>query len=475
MSVYDSYMYEEDKMGMTVTSGSVTLKKDPQNLVGISIGGGAPYCPCLYVVQVFDSTPAARDGTIQAGDEITGVGGISVKGKGKVEVAHLIQSFKETVTIFFNKLHADPKQGKTLDIVLKKMKHRMVENMEASTADALGLSRAILVNDGLVKKMDELDRTASMFAGLVTHSRSLVRAIFNLSKVHHDFGQILSEIGVKEPQMRAGLAFTQFADAHRDMEKFAIETLKKLRPMVADLNTFLTKAIPDTKLTVKRYLDVKFEYLSYCLKVKEMDDEEYTFNALQEPLYRVETGNYEYRLVLRCRQDARVRFAKLRNDVLVKLELLDNKHVQDTVLQLQRFVTALANYHENCYEVMKSAVIFPLEMDLSRDAFAYRSDVLSTGDYEEEDEDGHGADTEDYDEAILNSESRSTTDVNALTGDVEQLLDLSDPVLLSTDASAAAASFSLFDDGMMSKQSAGTSASALDSSAPGSGDLISID
>ena len=34
---------------------------------------------------------------------------------------------------------------------------------------------------------------------------------------------------------------------------------------------------------------------SYCLKVKEMDDEEYSYAALQEPLYRVETGNYEYR------------------------------------------------------------------------------------------------------------------------------------------------------------------------------------
>jgi len=33
-----------------------------------------------------------------------------------------------------------------------------------------------------------------------------------------------------------------------------------------------------------------------------------------------------YRLVLRCRQDARSRFAKMRSDVLVKLELLDNKH-----------------------------------------------------------------------------------------------------------------------------------------------------
>ena len=41
--------------------------------------------------------------------------------------------------------------------------------------------------------------------------------------------------------------------------------------------------------------DVKFEYLSYCLKVKEMDDEELQFSQLQEPLYRVETGNYEYR------------------------------------------------------------------------------------------------------------------------------------------------------------------------------------
>lgn len=65
------------------------------------------------------------------------------------------------------------------------------------------------------------------------------------------------------------------------------------------------------------------------------------FAALQEPLYRVETGNYEYRcvivdcsllivqiyrLTLRCRQDARSRFAKLRQDVMVKLELLDQKH-----------------------------------------------------------------------------------------------------------------------------------------------------
>ena len=38
--------------GMKLTTGSVTLAKGDDNLIGISIGGGAPYCPCLYVVQV---------------------------------------------------------------------------------------------------------------------------------------------------------------------------------------------------------------------------------------------------------------------------------------------------------------------------------------------------------------------------------------------------------------------------------------
>lgn len=50
------------------------------------------------------------------------------------------------------------------------------------------------------------------------------------------------------------------------------------------------------------------------------------WQALGEPLYRVSTGNYEYRLILRCRQEARTRFAKMRKDVLEKIELLDQKH-----------------------------------------------------------------------------------------------------------------------------------------------------
>ncbi|XP_054616134.1 PRKCA-binding protein [Dunckerocampus dactyliophorus] len=383
------YELEEDKLGIPTVPGTVCLKKDANNLIGISIGGGAQYCPCLYIVQVFDNTPAALDGMLAAGDEITGVNGKPVKGKTKVEVAKMIQAVQSEAVIQYNKLQADPKQGKSLDIVLKKVKHRLVENMSSGTADALGLSRAILCNDGLVKRLEELEKTAELYKGLMEHTKRLLRAFFELSQTHRAFGDVFSVIGVREPQAAASEAFVKFADAHRSIEKYGIQLLKTIKPMLHDLNTYLHKAIPDTKLTIRKYLDVKFEYLSYCLKVKEMDDEEYSSIAMGEPLYRVCTGNYEYRLVLRCRQEARARFAKMRKDVLEKIELLDQKHVQDIVFQLQRFVSGMSRYYDECYAVLKEADVFPIEVDLSRTTINYSSQSFTYTD-EEEGEDGGG-------------------------------------------------------------------------------------
>jgi hypothetical protein len=88
------------------------------------------------------------------------------------------------VSIKYNKLHAEPSQGKSLDIVLKKVKHRLVERMSSSTADALGLSRAILCNDSLVKKLRELEAIEATYSGLVLHLRRLLKAFYSLLHVY---------------------------------------------------------------------------------------------------------------------------------------------------------------------------------------------------------------------------------------------------------------------------------------------------
>ncbi|XP_048270230.1 PRKCA-binding protein isoform X3 [Bombus terrestris] len=329
--------------GMTITSGNIVIQKDSSNLIGISIGGGAPLCPCLYIVQIFDYSPAAIDGTLQSGDELVAVNGVSVKGKTKVEVAKMIQSCDSEVSINYNKLHADPKQGRTLDIALKKVKHRLIEGMGSATADALGLSRAILCNDALVQRLMALQRTENLYRGLVSHANATLHSFFDLIQIYKVFGDAFAAIGVREPQPRASEAFRQFGEQHRQMEKYGITILKNLKPILNDLGTYLHKAIPDTRLTISKYADAKFEYLSYCLKIKEMDDEEQSYASIQEPFYRVETGNYEYRLILRCRQEARAKFA------------------------------GLAKYYANTRDLLSSAMLFPVEVDLSHSAFQYKS------------------------------------------------------------------------------------------------------
>ncbi|XP_017025871.1 PRKCA-binding protein isoform X1 [Drosophila kikkawai] len=369
--------YELDRLGMTVTTNAVVITKDQSNLIGISIGGGAPMCPCLYIVQIFDGTPAAREGSLQSGDELLAVNSVSVKGKTKVEVAKMIQTATDEVVIHYNKLHADPEQGKTLDIILKKLKHRIVDNLSSNTADTLGLSRAILCNDSLVKRLEELEGTELMYKGLVEHARRMLKAYYDLLQTYKSFGDCFTQISVHEPQQRASEAFRTFGEFHRTLEKDGLGIIKQIKPVLADLGTYLNKAIPDTKLTVRRYADAKFTYLSYCLKVKEMDDEEHGFAALQEPLYRVETGNYEYRLILRCRQDARSKFAKLRTDVLEKMELLECKHAMDLNKQLRSLLESLAELHRSLVERLDSLPpLFPIEVDFKETDFQYKSSTL---------------------------------------------------------------------------------------------------
>lgn len=78
-------------------------------------------------------------------------------------------------------------------------------------------------------------------------------------------------------------------------------------------------------------------------------------------------------MILRCRQLARQRFAKLRADVLVKMELLDSKHVQQLGGQLVRITKGLSELHKKHLEALSGPALFPVEVDLSNSAFQYKS------------------------------------------------------------------------------------------------------
>jgi len=97
--------------------------------------------------------------------------------------------------------------------------------------------------------------------------------------------------------------------------------------------------------------------------------------------------------------------------------------VQDIVFQLQRLVTAMAKYHNECHAVLKDAEVFPIEVDLSRSTFTYDTagqynDV--TGDDDDDDDvTDAAADTGVLTPADTDSDTRHTVtdDVNLISTD----------------------------------------------------------
>ncbi|CAI5447007.1 unnamed protein product [Caenorhabditis angaria] len=373
---YDGF--EEDRMGLKIQSETIELTKDEKGLVGISIGGGSPYCPCVYVVQVFDGSPAFKDARIRCGDEVVAINGINVKGERKSAVAQLIQVSLNPVKITINKLEDDTSKGKTLDIVIKKVKHKIVEFMDQDSADALGLSRAILCNDPLAAKEKILEENSEFYRHLVAYFGDMFQYQERIAECQKEFGSIFCDLAAHEKQQTANEAFSAFGDRHRLISKKQSESTIQLQKMVSDLQVYIDHVVPDTRLTIKKYLDVKYEYLSYCLKLKEMDDEENEFIQIQEPLYRVETGNYEYRLMLRCRQECRQRFVQMRNDVMIKIELLDQKHVRDIAQHLAHFAKTMAKCQAECAEILKNQIDVPIEIDLEQLSISERKVVAAS-------------------------------------------------------------------------------------------------
>lgn len=63
--------------------------------------------------------------------------------------------------------------------------------------------------------------------------------------------------------------------------------------------------------------------------------------------------------------------------------------VQDIVFQLQRFVSTMSKYYNDCYGVLRDADVFPIEVDLAHTTLAYglSQDEFTDGEDEDEDED----------------------------------------------------------------------------------------
>jgi hypothetical protein len=94
----------------------------------------------------------------------------------------------------------------------------------------LGITRAVLVNDKLLKKLEHLENTTKVYKGIAIYSREVLIQMRELARSHHgyyscnidimhdiyiDLAAVFGSIGVYEPQQTASVAFTNFSIAHK--------------------------------------------------------------------------------------------------------------------------------------------------------------------------------------------------------------------------------------------------------------------
>uniref|UniRef100_A0A914I9E0 AH domain-containing protein n=1 Tax=Globodera rostochiensis TaxID=31243 RepID=A0A914I9E0_GLORO len=318
----------------------VDIEKDEKGHIGISIGGGAPYCTCLYIVQIFENSPARKNGLLD--------------GFEKNAVASLIRDTKGIVRISFNRLQFDAEMGQNLDIFMKKFKHRLVDSMDDATADALGLSRAILCNDVLAQLRSRLDHKEQFYRALVKKAEETVRCYQQMASTQTAIGAVLAEIHARERPLSDdgtdGIGrMAELANAHKTFGKEHWALAQSVGELVQALQGHANAAIPDARQSLNRYSDAKYEYLAHCLRAKELEDEEVeTAFEGGEQLQRMATGNYDYRMTLKSRELSRANFLARREQAAVKIELLGEKHVRELALQLKNLIDATKAAHVAC-------------------------------------------------------------------------------------------------------------------------------
>ena len=85
--------------------------------------------------------------------------------------------------------------------------------------------------DHLIKKLEELERTARLYRGLIRHTRYILRGVYDLGNIHRSFGDAFANIGAREPQVRASEAFTIFGDVHRQTDRYTTVLFETVRPV----------------------------------------------------------------------------------------------------------------------------------------------------------------------------------------------------------------------------------------------------
>lgn len=318
---------------------------------GFKLSGGSPHCPCVYPVQITRS-----DTPFEVGDEIVMINEEVLIGKTIEEVGDLLDRSRGGVKLTYRRLPATPTSLlslKSADLTFKKLKQRITSKMKPETLNLLGIKRAALA--GETTEFDEqiaaFDETTGMYTQLVKLTELYLRHFRFVSEAQSGLGALMTSLQAEETQPTLGQLWQHTGTAQTRSGEMMMSMFGNASKACEGMSTFLSKAIPDCKASQKQLEDARYEYLAYSLRVQALADKEQSAKASASASKALQTGNYDYRTTLRDCVRHRALYEKARENLAVKLKLLDTKHAQDMCAQLSQVTQLLQQYHSAAHTV----------------------------------------------------------------------------------------------------------------------------
>jgi len=196
------------------------------------------------------------------------------------------------------------------------------------------------VDSDLESRIEHLREIKRRYLQLLGLSRAFTSHFYHVTQTQQALAEVFAELAQKSPELQQEFLFN--AETQRNLHKNGEVLISALNFFLSSINTLCNKSIEDSIITIKKYESSRIEYDAYRSDLELM---------LQMPKYEGSSAKIEE--AQRNFNIYKCSYEKLREDVNIKLQFLDENRIKVMHKQLLLFHNAIAAYFSGNSESLK--------------------------------------------------------------------------------------------------------------------------
>ncbi|XP_047467811.1 arfaptin-1-like isoform X2 [Mugil cephalus] len=174
-------------------------------------------------------------------------------------------------------------------------------------------------------------------------AQTLANQLTQFAVTQKTLGDAFTELSVKTPTLHVEFALN--AEAQRFLSKNGETLTTAVNAFTSDMNTLINKTIEDTMINAKQYEAARIEYDAYRVDLEELNLG--PRDAVTVPKLELAQKNF---------QSQREKFEKIRDDLSVKVKLLEENKVKVLHNQLWLLHSSVAAHNATCHRFLEQNI-----------------------------------------------------------------------------------------------------------------------